>query len=98
MIQVGKYKYHVIARTPFEFYIRTDMIQNCDEERDSSLVLTQLSDYIFETIKTNGGMTEERLLVKSLEFDSSAPREDMRGCKISSSGMTPTTTKTLLNE
>jgi len=68
IVEVGGYKYHVVERSPFEFYIRTDMIQNVDIENDSSLVITQLSDYIFETIKTihyNGATTEERFLVKS---------------------------------
>jgi hypothetical protein len=68
IVEVGGYKYHVVERSPFEFYIRTDMIQNVDIENDSSLVITQLSDYIFETITTthyNGGKTEERFLVKS---------------------------------
>jgi len=69
IVEVGGYKYHVVERSPFEFYIRTDMIQNVDIENDSSLVITQLSDYIFETIKTihyNGATTEERFLIKSI--------------------------------
>ncbi len=68
-VQIGKYKYHVVTRSPFEFYIRTDMIQNIDIKRDSSLDVTQMSDYIFETITTihyNGLTTEERFLVKSI--------------------------------
>ena len=67
--EIGKYSYHIVTRSPFEYYIRTDMIQNIDIEQDSSLVITQLSDYIFETIKTihyNGATTEERFLIKSI--------------------------------
>ena len=78
IVEVGGYKYHVVERSPFEFYIRTDMIQNVDIENDSSLVITQLSDYIFETIKTihyNGATTEERFLVKSIS-DSEMDDED----------------------
>ena len=73
-VQIGKYKYHVVTRSPFEFYIRTDMIQNIDIKRDSSLdgranTLRSGSFYIFETITTihyNGLTTEERFLVKSI--------------------------------
>ncbi len=78
IVQIGKYKYHVVTRSPFEFYIRTDMIQNIDIKRDSSLDVTQMSDYIFETITTthyNGATTEERFLVKSIS-DSEMDDED----------------------
>ena len=62
---VGSDQYHVVERAPFEFYIKGDMIQNVDENHDSVVVLTQMSEYIFETIKTNGGVSQERIMVKS---------------------------------
>jgi hypothetical protein len=47
------------------------MIQNVDEKKDSAVTLTQMSEYVFETIKTNFGATEERVMVKSKNDTSS---------------------------
>ncbi len=65
IVTVGNTQYHVVERSPFEFYITGDMIQNIDEKNDSVVILTQMSDYVFETIQTNGGATNERMMVKT---------------------------------
>ena len=71
IVTLGNTQYHVVERTPFEFYIAGDMIQNVDEKKDSAVTLTQMSEYVFETIKTNFGATEERVMVKSKNDTSS---------------------------
>lgn len=64
-VKVNDNSYSIIQSNEFMFYIKNDIMEHVDIENDSLMILTQMSDYVFETIYTNGGVTQEQFLVKN---------------------------------
>jgi hypothetical protein len=61
--QMGDFKYTVLQRDEFTYYVRSELFQHIDIMTDSPMMLTQMSDYVFERFYTNSGTTSEDLMV-----------------------------------
>ena len=68
-VKVGEYNYKVFNREGFTFYVRNDVYMGVDPINDTVKVITQMSDYVTESILTNDGATEEAFLVKTVNLD-----------------------------
>ncbi len=62
--------YMVITRDEFSYYILEELSDAVDPEKDSAVILTQFSDYIFEKVTKhhNGFTVDEMFLVSSSSF------------------------------
>lgn len=64
-LTVGQHVYTVLQRDEFSFYVRHDVLRHIDMDTDSVMMLTQMSDYVFEMVNTSDA-TQESIMIKGL--------------------------------